>query len=148
MKLVRLITVCSDELHIVKIFVRCISSLEWSESRSCLGFWTLLFGVHYQKGPKNQERLELCGTYQLLFYADTVNLLVECLNTIKEYLEVHLGVNSQKTNYAYMFMSHYQRAGQNYNTKIMIVKMSKEEGGRRILWKITRLNYLGKAVIN
>jgi hypothetical protein len=93
----------------------------------------LLFGVHYQKGPKNQERLELCGTYQLLFHADTVNLLVECLNTIKEYLEVHLGVNSQKTNYAYMFMSHYQRAGQNYNTKIMIVKMSKEEGGRRIL---------------
>jgi hypothetical protein len=83
----------------------------------------------------------LHGTYQLLFYADAVNLLDEYLNTIKEYLEVHLEVNSQKTNYAYMFMSHYQRAGQNYNTKIMMVKVSKEEGGRG---KITKFNYLGK----
>jgi hypothetical protein len=129
MKLVRLITICSDEPHIVKYLSDAFPFHTGLKQGVVLTF-QLCFGIYQQEGPKNQERLDLHGTYQPMFYADGVNLLDENLNTIKEYWEVHLEVNSQKTKYAHMFMSHDQRAGQNYDMMIhMKVKMSKEGGG-------------------
>jgi hypothetical protein len=81
-KLIRLITVCSNEPHIVKYLSDAFRFHSGLKQGVALDI-ELCFGVHYQKGPKNQERLELDGTYQLLFYADAVNLLDGYLNIIK-----------------------------------------------------------------
>jgi hypothetical protein len=63
--------------------------------------------------------LELIGTYQLSVYADSVNLLGDIVNTIKEKAEtfleasryIGLEIDAQKTNY--MVMSRHPNSGQN-----------------------------------
>jgi hypothetical protein len=60
---------------------------------------------------------EIKGTYQLLVYADDVNLLADNIDTIKKNTEtlmdtntdVDLEVNEEKTKY--MLLSHHQNAG-------------------------------------
>jgi hypothetical protein len=59
-----------------------------------------------------------------LVYADDVNLLGDCVNTIKEYSEtlleassdIGLEINAEKTKY--MIMSHHPNSGQNQNIRI------------------------------
>jgi hypothetical protein len=65
--------------------------------------------------------LILSGTYQSLTYVDDVYPLGDNIDIIKEDTEasidaskeVGLEVNAEKTKY--VFMLHYQNAGQNYN---------------------------------
>jgi hypothetical protein len=78
---------------------------------------------------ENQVGLKWNGTYQLLIYADNVNLLGDT-DTVKKNTatlidaskEVGLEVNAEKTKY--MLLSRHQNSGQNYNI----------EGSQQILW--------------
>jgi hypothetical protein len=47
-------------------------------------FFSTLLRICYQEGQKNQERLELNGTHQLLVYADDVDISDENINTINK----------------------------------------------------------------
>jgi hypothetical protein len=76
-----------------------------------------------RKVQKNQVGLKLNGTYQLLVYADDVNLLGDNIDTIKKNKtitdaskEVGIEVNVEKTKY--MLLSRRQNAKQNHDIKI------------------------------
>ena len=74
----------------------------------------------------NQDDLKLNGTYQLLAYADDVNMLGGSIHTVKEKTEAlivasketGLEVNADKTKY--MVMSQDQNAGRSHNINIYI----------------------------
>jgi hypothetical protein len=71
----------------------------------------------------NQNGFKLNGTYQLLVYADDVNMLGGSIHTIKEKAEalvvagkeMGLEVNTDKTKY--MVMSQDQNAGRSHSMK-------------------------------
>jgi hypothetical protein len=79
------------------------------------------FALDYaiKKVQKNHVGLKLFGPYQLLVYADDVNLLGDNIDAIKKNTEtlidvskeVDLEVNARNTEY--VFLSGYQNAGQN-----------------------------------
>jgi hypothetical protein len=72
----------------------------------------------------NREGLKLNGTYQLLVYADYVNILGGSVHAIKKHIEalvvaskeIGLEVNAEKTKY--MVMSRDQNVRQNHNIKL------------------------------
>jgi hypothetical protein len=83
--------------------------------------FTLEYAI--QKVQENQVELKLNGTYQLLVYADDVNLLGDNVDTIKKETgnlidvnkEVGLEVNAEKTKH--ILMSCHQNAEQNHEVK-------------------------------
>jgi hypothetical protein len=72
----------------------------------------------------NQDGLKLNGTHQLLASADDVNILGECIHTLKENAEalvaatreIGLEISADKTKY--MVMSRDQNAGRIHSVRI------------------------------
>jgi hypothetical protein len=84
------------------------------------------------------------GTYQLLAYADDVNLLGDNIDTINKNTKflidasmgVGLRVNIRKTKY--MLVSHEQNADQNWDIKT----------GKRSFENVSQFKYVGTTVTN
>jgi hypothetical protein len=82
------------------------------------------FALEYaiRKVQENEVGLELNGKHQLLVYADNVNLLGDCMKTVKENTktlleasrDVGLEINAEKTKY---MMSCHLISGQSKNTR-------------------------------
>jgi len=72
----------------------------------------------------NQDGLKLNGTYQLLAYADDINIVGRSIHTLKKNAEasvsatreIGLEVSEDKTKY--MVMSRDQNAGRNHSLRI------------------------------
>jgi len=92
----------------------------------------------------NQDGLKLNGTYQLLAYADDVNILGGSVHTLKENAEdlvaatreIGLEVSADKTKY--MVMSRDQNAGRNHGVRIDNSTFEREE----------EFKYLGTTLTN
>jgi sorting nexin-29 len=125
MKLVRLIKMCLNETYSkVRIGKHLSDSFPIQnglKQGDALSPLLLNFALEYaiRKAQENQMGLELNRTYQLLAYADDVNLLGDNLDAKKKNIEtlidaskeVGLEINAEKTKY--MTLSRHQNVGQN-----------------------------------
>jgi hypothetical protein len=104
------------------------------------------FALEYaiRRVQAKQEGLKVNGTYQLLVYADGVNISGRRIHSIKKNTEdsvlatkeIGLEVNAEKTKY--MVMSKNQNAGQNQNIKI----------GNESFARVEEFKYLGTTLMN
>jgi hypothetical protein len=123
MKLVSLVKMCLSEAYnkvrIGKYFSDKFpiqNGLKQGHALSPL-FFKFSFEYAIRKVQENQVGLKLNATYQLLIYADDVNLLADNINTIKKNpqnlidasKEVGIEVKAEKTTY--MLLSRHQNEG-------------------------------------
>jgi hypothetical protein len=124
MKLVTLIKMCLKETY-SKVCIRKYLSDNFFPTQNGLkqreAFSPLLFNfaLEYaiEKAQESQVELKLNGTYQLLVYADDVNLLGDNIDTLKKSTEtlidvskeVGLEVTIEKTKY--ILLSRHKNAG-------------------------------------
>jgi hypothetical protein len=102
--------------------------------------------ICHRKVQENQVGLKLNGIYQLLVYADVVNLQVDKIDTIKENMEtsidaskeVGLEVNTEITKYTCMLLSYHQNTWQNYDIKV----------ANRCFENVAQFKYWGTTVTN
>jgi len=129
MKLVRLIKMCLNETYIrVRVGKRLSdmfpikNSLKQGDALSSLLF-NFVLKCAIKRFQASQYGLKLNGTYQLLVYADDVNILAGSVHAIKKNTEALvaaskenvLEVNADKTKY--VVMSRDQNEGQNRNIR-------------------------------
>jgi hypothetical protein len=150
MKLVRLIkmyyvkpTLNSVYAYISLIHFSIPSGMKQGETFSPI---LLNFVLEYaiRKVQENQVGLKLNWDYQLLVYADDVNLLRDNIDTIKKNTEtplvrskeVVLDVNEEKTKY--MLLSRHQNVGQNHDINI----------ANRSFENVVQFKYLGTTATN
>ena len=150
MKLARLIKICLNETysrvrvdkHMSDMFP-ITNGLKKGDALSSL---LLNCALEYviMRVQVNQDGLKLNGTYQLLIYADDVNILGGKVHNIKEKTEslivaskeIGLEVNADKTKYMVMF--HDQNAGRSHNMRI----------DNRSFEIVEELKYLGTTLTN
>jgi len=129
MKLVRLIKMCLAETDSRVRVGRNLSDMfpiRNSLKQVVLSPLFFNFALEYaiRSVQVNQDGLKLIVTYQLLVYADDVNMLGGSIHTVKENAEalivtskeIRLEVNANKTKY--IVMSRSQNAGQSHSMKI------------------------------
>jgi hypothetical protein len=101
----------------------------------------LLWNTLFRRVQENQEGLKLNGTYQLLAYADDVNVVGENIDTIKKNTEalldasneVDVEVNPEKTKY--ILIPRNKKTGQKLSIKI----------ANRFFEDVAKFKYLGIA---
>jgi hypothetical protein len=130
-KLVRLFEMCLNEtygkLHIGKLLTYEFPIQNGLKQRDALSPLLFNFTLEYAiiEVQENEVRSELNGTYQLLVYADVINLLGDSVNATKENSEtlvmanrdIGLEINAEKTEH--MIMSRHLNTGQNQNIGIV-----------------------------
>ena len=110
---------------------------------SCL-FYFLFCVFCVRRVQVNRDGLKLNGTYQLLAYADDVNILAGSIHTVKENSEalvaatgeILLEISADKTKY--MVMSRDQNAGRIQSVRTDNCTFERVEG----------FKYLGKTLTN